>query len=288
MKLQLQQNWFALAGLVVAFLFSLINLSCDVLGLGSDSGLEEDFFARVQGKIHITGVPPEQTDELFLALVKGTSPKFTTTIPRIDLNLQASEQYIDYIIEAQADTFDALFAIWKERGRPLSVIEDIVGSYCEEGALIPLQIATNDTIVNIDTVDVNMEKVNRVAGVSGIIQFKGTTPDNIDNLGVVFADPKFLIGGFDVCDLLSSMDIRLLATAPVDSLPVSMPVNFKISPGVTLILVAWNRIGESLFNPILIGLSGVEAIADTTIQNIELIADFDNPIEIGGLFNQGL
>lgn len=289
MKLQLKRSWFALAGLVVASLFSMINLSCDFLGLGSNSGLEEDFFARVQGKLHINAVLPEQTDELFLALVKGTSPKFTTTIPRIDLNLQASEQFVDFIIEAQADTFDALFAIWKKRGRPLSVIENIIGSSCEEGALIPLQIATNDTIINIDTVDVNLEKLNRVAGISGVIEFQGDWPADIDNLGIVFADSTLILSivesffskgkiEVDICTLLNHSDIHIIKERDVDSLRI----DFKVAPGLTLMIVAMNKKGGSIFEPVIltkIDLSTIlaslfTAIKDSTISGLRSVAQF--------------
>jgi len=289
MKLQLKRSLFALAGLVVASLFSLINLSCDFLGLGSNSGLEEDFFARVQGKLHINAVLPEQTDELFLALVKGTSPKFTTTIPRIDLNLQASEQFVDFIIEAQADTFDALFAIWKKRGRPLSVIENIIGSSCEEGALIPLQIATNDTIINIDTVDVNLEKLNRVAGISGVIEFQGDWPADIDNLGIVFADSTLILSivesffskgkiEVDICTLLNHSDIHIIKERDVDSLRI----DFKVAPGLTLMIVAMNKKGGSIFEPVIltkIDLSTIlaslfTAIKDSTISGLRSVAQF--------------
>lgn len=289
MKLQLKRSWFALAGLVVASLFSMINLFCDFLGLGSNSGLEEDFFARVQGKLHINAVLPEQTDELFLALVKGTSPKFTTTIPRIDLNLQASEQFVDFIIEAQADTFDALFAIWKKRGRPLSVIENIIGSSCEEGALIPLQIATNDTIINIDTVDVNLEKLNRVAGISGVIEFQGDWPADIDNLGIVFADSTLILSivesffskgkiEVDICTLLNHADIHIIKERDVDSLRI----DFKVAPGLTLMIVAMNKKGGSIFEPVIltkIDLSTIlaslfTAIKDSTISGLRSVAQF--------------
>lgn len=289
MKLQLKRSWFALAGLVVASLFSMINLSCDFLGLGSNSGLEEDFFARVQGKLHINAVLPEQTDELFLALVKGTSPKFTTTIPRRDLNLQASEQFVDFIIEAQADTFDALFAIWKKRGRPLSVIENIIGSSCEEGALIPLQIATNDTIINIDTVDVNLEKLNRVAGISGVIEFQGDWPADIDNLGIVFADSTLILSivesffskgkiEVDICTLLNHSDIHIIKERDVDSLRI----DFKVAPGLTLMIVAMNKKGGSIFEPVIltkIDLSTIlaslfTAIKDSTISGLRSVAQF--------------
>ncbi len=289
MKLQLKRSLFALAGLVVASLFSMINLSCDFLGLGSNSGLEEDFFARVQGKLHINAVLPEQTDELFLALVKGTSPKFTTTIPRIDLNLQASEQFVDFIIEAQADTFDALFAIWKKRGRPLSVIENIIGSSCEEGALIPLQIATNDTIINIDTVDVNLEKLNRVAGISGVIEFQGDWPADIDNLGIVFADSTLILSivesffskgkiEVDICTLLNHSDIHIIKERDVDSLRI----DFKVAPGLTLMIVAMNKKGGSIFEPVIltkIDLSTIlaslfTAIKDSTISGLRSVAQF--------------
>lgn len=289
MKLQLKRSLFALAGLVVASLFSMINLSCDFLGLGSNSGLEEDFFARVQGKLHINAVLPEQTDELFLALVKGTSPKFTTTIPRRDLNLQASEQFVDFIIEAQADTFDALFAIWKKRGRPLSVIENIIGSSCEEGALIPLQIATNDTIINIDTVDVNLEKLNRVAGISGVIEFQGDWPADIDNLGIVFADSTLILSivesffskgkiEVDICTLLNHADINIIKERDVDSLRI----DFKVAPGLTLMIVAMNKKGGSIFEPVIltkIDLSTIlaslfTAIKDSTISGLRSVAQF--------------
>lgn len=289
MKLQLKRSLFALAGLVVASLFSMINLSCDFLGLGSNSGLEEDFFARVQGKLHINAVLPEQTDELFLALVKGTSPKFTTTIPRRDLNLQASEQFVDFIIEAQADTFDALFAIWKKRGRPLSVIENIIGSSCEEGALIPLQIATNDTIINIDTVDVNLEKLNRVAGISGVIEFQGDWPADIDNLGIVFADSTLILSivesffskgkiEVDICTLLNHSDIHIIKERDVDSLRI----DFKVAPGLTLMIVAMNKKGGSIFEPVIltkIDLSTIlaslfTAIKDSTISGLRSVAQF--------------
>ncbi len=289
MKLQLKRSLFALAGLVVASLFSMINLSCDFLGLGSNSGLEEDFFARVQGKLHINAVLPEQTDELFLALVKGTSPKFTTTISRRDLNLQASEQFVDFIIEAQADTFDALFAIWKKRGRPLSVIENIIGSSCEEGALIPLQIATNDTIINIDTVDVNLEKLNRVAGISGVIEFQGDWPADIDNLGIVFADSTLILSivesffskgkiEVDICTLLNHSDIHIIKERDVDSLRI----DFKVAPGLTLMIVAMNKKGGSIFEPVIltkIDLSTIlaslfTAIKDSTISDLRSVAQF--------------
>lgn len=289
MKLQLKRSRFTLAGLVVAFLFSLINLSCDFLGLGSDSGLEEDFFARVQGTLHINAVLPEQTDELFLALVKGTSPKFTTTIPRRDLNLQASEQFVDFIIEAQADTFDALLAIWKKRGRSLSVIEDIIGSYCKEGALIPLQIATNDTIINIDTVDVNLEKLNRVAGISGVIEFQGDWPADIDNLGIVFADSTLILSivnsfisegkiVIDVCTLLKHADIHFIQERNVDSLQI----DFKVAPGLTLMIVAMNRKGGSIFEPVILTKTDLStilasfftAIKDSTISGLRSVAQF--------------
>lgn len=290
MKLQLKRSQFALAGLVVAFLFSLINLSCDFLGFGSDSGLEEDFFGRVDGTIHIKGTPPEETDELLLALITGTSPRFTTTIPRRDLNLKTSEQNIDFIIEAQADTFDALFAIWKERGRALSVIGDIVGSYCEEGSLIPIQMANNDTIINIDTVDVNLEKVNRVAGISGVIEFQGDWPADIENLGIVFADStliSLMVDSYfsegkivvdDVCTLLNHSDIHFIEERNVDSLRI----DFKVAPGPTLMIVAMNRRGGSIFEPVILTKldlnnlvsSTFTAIKDSTISGLRSVAQF--------------
>ena len=205
--------------LVVCFLMGVLVLSVIIYSC-NDFGLDPDYFALVEGKLRIDGTPPEATDELLLALVKGLSGglslKATKTISSRELNLSAATQNIPFEIETEADSLAAFFVIWKEVDKPLSIIENIVGSHCEDGALIPIVLADNDTVVSNISIDVNLKKVNRVAGVSGVIEFnKADWPEDIDNLAFVFADPALLFGGLDICNLLKGMDIRLLPKKPL-------------------------------------------------------------------------
>ncbi len=248
--------------------------ACDEVGV-TEHGLDEDFFASVRGQLQIETKVPEQTDEILLALMDGLNPRFTKTIPRRDLNGNADSQVIDFVMEAQTGEFDALFVIWKALGTPLSVIENIVGSHCEDGELIPITITEQDRTVDSVGVEVNLRKVDRRARVSGVIRFQGEWPDNVDNLGLVFADPNALLQGLNVCTLLKAMDIRLLPETPVDSLVF----DYEIAAGPTLMVVAWNQVGQSLFEPTIISnpLQGAfEAVADSTITDFELVANFGN------------
>lgn len=245
-------------------------LSCD------NHGLHEDFFPTVKGTVQIVSQPPEETDEIVLALVDGLSPKFTRTIPRADLNMEADSQSVAFVLEAQTGEFDGVLAIWKERGQPLSVFENIVGSNCADNALQPISITEENQLVDGVQVGVNLRKVNRSARLSGQIRFEGDWPDDLDNLGIVFTDiptlTDFIINQ-NVCSLLSSMDIIFLDKTP----SATKPFDRLVAPGETIIIVAWNKTGESIFSPILITplpFTQVNAVADSTISDLEIMARF--------------
>ena len=287
MNFQLKRRRLGAYCLAAVFILAIIIYSCD------DFGLEADYFARVEGVLNINGVPPEATDELLLALVKGLSGglslKSTKTIARRELNLNSLTQQVKFVIETEADTLDALFVIWKERGVPLSIIENIVGSYCENGSLNSIELADNDTVVSNISIDVNLKKVNRVAGISGIIEFQGSWPADIDNLGIVFADSVLITSiinslfsegkiVIDVCTLLQHSDIRFIEERNIDTLRV----DFKVAPGPTLMVVAMSKKGESIFDPIILTktdlpnliASTFNAIKDSTISGLRSIVQF--------------
>jgi hypothetical protein len=113
----------------------------------NDHGLDPEYFAIVRGELRLNGKPPAGTDELLLALVSGLSGGLnltaTKTISSRELDLQAETQNVPFEIETEADSLDAFLVIWKEAGVPLSPIENIVGSHCAEGSLLPIQLADN-------------------------------------------------------------------------------------------------------------------------------------------------
>ncbi|MCG8603425.1 hypothetical protein MJD09_00280, partial [bacterium] len=158
MNLKFKPRYLVAFCLVGVLMLSVINYACN------DHGLDPDFFALVEGELRITGVPPEGTDEVLLALVSGLSGELslnaTTTISSRELNLHAETQSVPFLIEAEADSLDAFLVIWKEADVPLSPIQNIVGSHCEDGALIPIQLADNDTVVKDVAIDVSLKKVN--------------------------------------------------------------------------------------------------------------------------------
>lgn len=287
MNLQLKRRRLGAYCFGTVFIFSMIIYSCD------DFGLEADYFARVEGELNINGVPPEATDELLLALVKGLSGglslKSTTTIARRELNPNSLTQEVKFVMETEADTLDALFVVWKERGKPLSIIENIVGSYCSDSSLNAIELADNDTVVSDIAIDVNLKKVNRVAGMSGIIEFQGAWPADIDKLGIVFADSiliSSIIESFfsegkiviDVCTLLQHSDIRFIEERNIDTLRV----DFKVAPGPTLMVVAMSKKGESIFDPVILTktdlpnliASTFNATKDSTISGLRSVAQF--------------
>ena len=236
-----------------------------------DVGLDENFFASVQGEIHIDSVVPDATDELILALMDGLTPRFTQTISRRELSPTDSSQDVPFILEAQTGDFDALFVIWKQRGQPISVIENLVGSYCEDGALIPISITEDQRLVDRVSIDIGLRKVNRTANVAGVIHFNGW-PENIENLGIVFADLS-LLQDQTVCNLLRNADIRFLPTAQVDSLNFK----FSIAPGPTIMVIAFNQVGGSILEPNIVtsSLTAFEAFPDSSIK-VETTANFGN------------
>ncbi len=256
-------------------LLSFALVSCN------DFGLDQDFFTSVQGNLVIEGIPPKETDELLLALVEGVSPKFTRTIPRRALSPEDSlqTQTVPFTLEAQSSKvpgereFDALFVVWKERGEPFNIIENIVGSNCVDGALPKVRLSPENPTVSGVTIDVNLEKVDRRVDVSGTIHFQGAWPQKLDNLALVFADAANLSGSLDVCELLKSMDIRLLDKTPVDSLAF----NTRIARGPKVVLVAWNQTGGSLFAPKFVLGNFIDSGADSVITGIEINANFDRP-----------
>ncbi len=261
--------------ILALLLFSFVLAACN------DVGLDEDFFTSVQGNLVIEGIPPKETDELLLALVDGLSPKFTRTIPRRALSPEDSmqTQTVPFTLEAQSRKipgereFDALFVVWKERGEQFNIIENIVGSNCTDGSLLKIRLSPENPIVSGVSIDVNLKKVDRKVDVSGAIHFRGAWPQNLENLALVFADAANLSGSLDVCELLKSMDIRLLDTTPVDSLRFET----RIARGPKVVLVAWNEAGGSLFTPKFVLGNFIDSGADSVITGIEITADFDRP-----------
>ncbi len=278
----------------VLFLVTLFLDACDDFGLDDDTALDENFFSSVRGEIHIDGVPPEETDELLLILMgEGLSPRFTRSIPRNALNMDIAKQEVSFIIEAQprgeTAKFEGLFAIWKERGHELDVFPNIIGTLCEEGTLIPIEMTEETSIVDSVSIAVNLKKVNRTGRMTGVVDFQGEWPDDIENLGVVFADSilvtslieSFISTGqieIDVCNFLQHSDIRFIEARNVDSLNV----DFEVAAGLNLMVVAMNKTGQSVFEPTILTktdinnllASGFIAIADSTISGIRSVAQF--------------
>jgi len=264
MKFKWRRRFFSAFFILTTILILAAFFACD------DAGLDENFFASVQGEIHIDSVVPDSTDALILALMDGLTPRFTQTISLRELSRTDSSQDVPFILEAQTGDFDALFVIWKQRGQPISVIENLVGSYCEDGALIPISITEDQRFVDSISVDIGLRKVNRKANVSGVVHFAGAWPDNIENLGIVFADLS-LLQDQTVCNLLRNADIRFQLTGQVDSL------NFKysVAPGPTIMVIAFNQVGGSIFEPniVLNSLTAFEAFPDSSI-TVETTANF--------------
>jgi hypothetical protein len=277
MKRLLKRRYFGVFCLLGALIIiSGIVYSCDELGI-SDPGLEEDYFASVAGELHIDGVPPKETDELLLALMTGLTPKFTKTIARRELDLAAARDTISFKMEAEVGEYDALFVIWKQLGTPLAVIENLVGASCVNDTLDGIVITPENRNVKNVQVDANLRKVNRTAGVTGVIRFLGEFPDDIENLGVVFAGLDILDGGISACNLLRLADIRFLPKTPVDSLRFT----YQIAPGPTLMVVAFNRRGQSLFEPTIISnlFAGIFEAEAGTLQQVDLAAAFAGSVQ---------
>lgn len=258
----------AFAVLIVLALSMTLYFAC------GDKGLDPDFFPTVSGQVTITTKIPNTTDIILLALMKGLTPVSLFTIPRNALNDELETQVIPFQMETSIGEFDAMFAIWKAHRAPIEVEANIVGSYCD-GELIPILISEdNRTIENIDF-EISLRKVNRIARVEGTINFTGDWPADIENLGIVFADPSSILGGLDVCNLLNTMDIQLVDNPRTPK--TSMPFAFNVAPGPTLMVVAWNRVGQSLFEPTIISdlLAGVfNAAEGDTVKNLNITADF--------------
>ncbi len=263
MKFKWCRRFFSAFFILAIILLLAAFYACD------DVGLDENFFASVQGEIHIDSVVPDATDELILALMDGLTPRFTQTISRRELSPTDSSQDVPFILEAQTGDFDALFVIWKQRGQPISVIENLVGSYCEDGALIPISITEDRRLVDSVSIDIGLRKVNRTANVEGVIHFNGW-PENIENLGIVFADLSLLLDQ-TVCNLLRNADIHFLPTAQVDSLNFE----FSIAPGPTIMVIAFNQVGGSILEPSIVisSLTAFEAFPDSSIK-VETTANF--------------
>ncbi len=264
MKFKWCRRFFSAFFILTIILILTAFYACD------DAGLDENFFATVQGEIHIDSVVPDATDELILALMDGLTPRFTQTISRRELSPTDSSQDVPFILEAQTGDFDALFVIWKQRGQPISVIENLVGSYCEDGALIPISITEDQRLVDSVSIDIGLRKVNRTANVSGVVHFAGAWPDNTENLGIVFADLS-LLQDQTVCNLLRNADIRFLPTAQVDSLNFE----YSVAPGPTIMVIAFNQVGGSIFEPNIVinSLTAFEAFPDSSI-TVETTANF--------------
>lgn len=254
---------FLSAFFVLMGVFLVFSYGCN------DVGLDADFFASVTGELHIDGAPPAETDEVLLALMDGLTPRFTKSISRRELDLSAVTDTLSFTLEAKVGEFDALFAIWKQRGKPVSVIENIVGSSCQGDSLVKIVITEENRNLQGIPVDINLKKVHRIAGVSGVIQFSGDWPNDLENLGIVFADSILAARAIfnrkiDVCNLLKHADIHFLPTTPTDSLSFE----YDIAPGRALMVVAWTRQGQSIFEPeviIDIFAGGFIAIPDSTV-----------------------
>lgn len=256
------------AVLIVLALSMILYFACD------DKGLDPEFLATVSGEVTITTKVPDFTDVLVLALMKGLNPISLYTIPSDVLDDSLETQTIPFQMETQLGEFDAIFAIWKAHHAAIEVEENIVGSFCD-GTLIPISVTDdNRTIENVDF-EISLRKVNRISRVEGTINFTGDWPSDIDNLGIVFAEPTSVLGGLDVCNLLSTMDIQLIDNPRTPK--TSMPFAFDVAPGANLMVVAWNRVGQSLFAPTIISdlFAGVFNSAEgDTVRNINITADF--------------
>jgi len=232
----------------IGFMIALLSV---VIHGCNDHGLDPNFFPKVTGRLVIDGAQPLKTDEITLAL--GLSTDFLRAVPSGDLSLTAESDTVIFQMEGVIGRFDAIFAIWKELGTPLSIIENMVGASCIDGALTPIEITKDSKQTDTVQVNVSLRKVNRRAKVRGTITFNNDWPDDIDNLALIFTPVSVLFnasgGGLNVCTLLQKMDIRLLPKKPTAKLDFF----YHVAPGDSITaLVAYNKVGQSLFQPSII------------------------------------
>lgn len=260
----------------IALLGGLI--SWGVLHVACDKGLEPNFLqGKIRGTVHLDERVPEQTDEIRVYALK-TFPTLdilqlleAADSGKLPLNKTDEQQEVAYEIDVPFEGFDAVIAIWKERGKTLNPF-DVVGSYCNENQThIPIELSQQNPVVSGIDFDLDLGIVNRVARVKVHVQFEGPFPPGVFLLALTFDEED--AGPIQLC---TPPDIRLLNDIPSIQESRSFSGEFSVTPRPTLIRVVK---ATSLTNFEVIGQTTVDVTAGTSTAVADtIIANFAAPL----------
>lgn len=145
--------------------------------------------SMIGGKLYITGQAPPNTDELRVGVIKNFPPESITEI-MFSNQLSYNRDTVEYEIFLPPGTYEVVAVIWKENDQSYN-ISDIVGVYGGGfigdlliPSFLPVTIADENTALHNTNIDVNLNRVNRDAVITGTVQFQGEWPSNTGLIAV--------------------------------------------------------------------------------------------------------
>lgn len=243
-------------------------VSCD------DFGLDADFFeGKITGEMHLSEPLPLNTDRLAIALVKTIPPPSIVELHRANVSFvrgDTTRTVLPFELESPLEDFAAAIAIWKGVGQPWA-ISDIVGAFCDEsGQLQRIELSDQNRLAENVIINVDVNKVKRSTRISGNINFAGEWPSDVTNLLMVFVAD---IQNITICN---PPDIQTLPTRSAAVVPYS----FATAPGLTNVLVVFQRASDALLSFNLVGARPFVTLKDSTVNTIDIDADFASAVPI--------
>lgn len=281
MDLRVRRRVFgAFSFIVIINLLILILWACT-----SDFGIEADFFkGTVKGKLHITTVVPEKTDEIRVALSKSFPPSnineilFSEVLPVV-ISDTVTSQIVPYDMQVPLGEYAAAFCMWKEKAKSWR-ITDIVGVF---GNLSTFEfkkvvLTEEDPVAEDVDMDVNLDRVNRNAQITGHIEFVGEWPINTAAAALL---------AFKTLNLTEGLPEIALLPRNVESFDYQLGINADSSATtIKLVAVGWLAEGANLLDFKILGFyhdpdtpevpKEVVIKAGETVSGIDIIADFAN------------
>jgi hypothetical protein len=167
----------------IAIGFLILQFSCEI-----DHGLEP-IRSKISGVVTFKGDKnPDLTDEVRVALVRQFPPKEINELLFSEIILNNSDKLPveprPWEIYVEPGSYEIVAVIWKANNQSWN-ISDVIGIY--GGAFIGDQlippfpfkpVVIPESGVVIDTIEANLNRVNRDATVEGRITFEGTWPTN--------------------------------------------------------------------------------------------------------------
>lgn len=165
----------------LVILASLIGLTtCEI-----DHGLLP-INSMIGGKLIITGEAPDGTDELRVGVIRTLPPASLTEI-LFSNQLPFDQDTVEYEVFVPPGAYDAVAVIWKEQGQSYN-ISNIVGVYNGGlGALfipVPVTVPNENATLNTININVDLERVNRDAEITGTVHFQGEWPPSTGLIAV--------------------------------------------------------------------------------------------------------